>query len=101
MATSLSSSQLMRNDVEMHRQAAITIKRVSGCSKLNSFSPAYCRSEIAWLTKYEQPDMKSIRKRIAKIQTMSLDWISRYSAPAVARLTARVMKAIKATPVTP
>src|SRR6516225_1792321 len=65
-------SQLMKNDVLMHRIAAIQMRRVSGSSKLNSVRPAYCRSEIAWLTKYDTPDMKSIKKRIAKIQTMSL-----------------------------
>src|SRR5262245_38467123 len=69
---SLRSSQLMPNDVEMHRMEAIQMRRVNGCSKSNSVRPAYCFSEIAWLTKYEQPDMKSIRKRIAKIQTISL-----------------------------
>src|SRR5262245_4874550 len=88
------SSQLMRNDVEMHKIEAIQIRRVSGSSKLNSFSPLYCFSEIAWLTKYDTPDMKSIRKRMAKIQTISLAWISML-------VTARVMKAIRATPVTP
>ena len=38
--------------------------------------PLYCFSEIAWLMKYDTPDMKSIRKRMAKIQTMSLAWMS-------------------------
>src|SRR5437763_16926188 len=74
---SLISSQLIRNDVEMHRMEAIQIRRVSGCSKSKSVLPAYCFSEIAWLTKYDTPDMKSIRKRMAKIQTMSLAWRSR------------------------
>ncbi len=64
----------MTNDVEMHRIAAIQIRRVSGCSKSNSFSPLYFASEMAWLMKYDTPDMKSIRKRMAKIQTMSLAW---------------------------
>src|SRR5262245_50200245 len=91
---SLMSSQLMRYDVEMHRIDAIQIRRVSGSSKLNSVLPLYLASEIAWLTKYDTPDMKSIRKRMAKIQTMSLAWISTL-------VTARVMKAIRATPVTP
>src|SRR5262249_55368132 len=68
---SLRSSQLMKKDVEMHRADAIQMRRVSGCSKSNSRSPAYCFSEIAWLMKYEQPDMKSMRKRMAKIQTIS------------------------------
>src|SRR6516165_2559858 len=40
------SSALIRKDVEMHRIEAIQIRRVSGCSKLNSLSPLYCRSEI-------------------------------------------------------
>src|SRR4051812_48052378 len=65
------SSQLMKYDVEMHRIDAIQMRRVKGSSKLNSFLPRYCPSEIAWLTKYDTPDMKSIRKRMAKIQTMS------------------------------
>src|SRR5438270_9822948 len=46
---SLISSQLIRYEVEMHRIDAIQIRRVSGASKLNSFSPPYCFSEIAWL----------------------------------------------------
>ena len=79
----------------MHRMDAIQMSRVSGCSKSNSVSPLYCLSEIAWLTKYDTPDMKSIRKRIAKIQTISLAWM--FDAGA----TARVMKVIRATPVTP
>src|SRR5215831_16369390 len=36
------SSQLMKNDVEMHKIDAIQISRVSGSSKLNSVRPAYC-----------------------------------------------------------
>src|SRR5262249_49732360 len=44
--------------------------------------------------KYETPDMKSIRNRMAKIQTMSLAWTS-------TSLTASVMNEIRATPVTP
>src|SRR5436190_15871610 len=88
------SSQLMRNEVEMHRLAAIQVRRVSGSSKSNSFSPLYFVSEIAWLTKYDTPDMKSIRKRIAKIQTISLAWIFSVG-------TARQMKEMSATPVTP
>src|SRR5207302_10958383 len=74
---SLMSSQLMPNDVVMHRMEAIQMRRVSGCSKSNSFNPLYLFSEIAWLMKYEAPDMKSIRKRIAKIQTISLACRSR------------------------
>src|SRR5207248_5102675 len=109
------SSQLMKKDVLMQRTDAIQMSRVRGCSKLNSLSPRYCRSEIAWLTKYDTPDMKSIRKRIAKIQTMSLAWRSRKlvvcvagsnslklalaGSPNTARMTfsvrARVMKAIR------
>src|SRR5579872_460181 len=65
------SSQLMPNDVVMHRIDAIQISRVSGSSKSNSFNPLYFFSEIFWLMKYEAPDMKSIRNRIAKIQTIS------------------------------
>src|SRR5205085_1200924 len=91
---SLMSSQLIRKEVEMHRIDAIQISRVNGASKSNSFSPAYCFSEIAWLTKYDTPDMKSIRNRMAKIQTMSLAWMSGLG-------TASVMKVISATPVTP
>src|SRR5947207_9508308 len=68
-ARSLRSSQLMPNEVVMHSIDAIQMRRVSGCSKSKSVRPAYCFSEIAWLTKYDTPDMKSIRKRIAKIQT--------------------------------
>src|SRR5262249_37655655 len=68
------SSQLMKNEVEMHRIDAIQMRRVRGDSKLKSRSPRYCFSEIAWLTKYDTPDMKSIRKRIAKIQTINLAW---------------------------
>src|SRR5262249_49192464 len=74
---SLISSQLMPNDVRMHRMDAIQMRRVNGSSKLNSLSPAYFFSEIAWLMKYDTPDMKSIRKRIAKIQTISLACRSR------------------------
>src|SRR5690349_10216237 len=91
---SLMSSQLIRYDVEMHRIDAIQMSRVSGASKSNSFSPLYCRSEMAWLTKYDTPDMKSIRNRMAKIQTISLAWMFGLG-------TARVMNAISATPVTP
>src|SRR5947209_16948059 len=90
MAKSPMSSQLMRNDVEMHRIDAIQMRRVNGCSKSNSRSPAYCFSEIAWLMKYDTPDMKSIRKRIAKIHTISFAWMSML-------LTASMMNAIRAT----
>jgi hypothetical protein len=90
------SSQLMKKDVEMHKIAAIQIKRVSGCSKSNSFNPLYCFSEIAWLVKYEIPDMKSIRNRIAKIHTISLACKSDCSTG-----MASVMNEISATPVTP
>ncbi len=69
---SLISSQLIRKDVEMHKIEAIQISRVSGVSKLNSLTPRYWLSEIAWLMKYDTPDMKSIRNRMAKIQTISL-----------------------------
>src|SRR5262245_39212348 len=48
---SLMSSQLMPNEVEMQRIDAIQMRRVSGSSKLNSLSPLYFASEIAWLTK--------------------------------------------------
>src|SRR5260370_42682818 len=111
----------MRNEVEMHRIDAIQMRRVKGCSKLNSLLPLYCASEMAWLMKYDTPDMKSIRKRIAKIQTMSLAWMSRKLVVCVFlsnklnavlggslkmsrmadSLTARVMKVMRATPVTP
>src|SRR5882672_2907035 len=64
-------SQLMPNEVVMQRIAAIQIRRLSGCSKSKNFMPAYLALEMASLMKYEQPDMKSIRKRIAKIQTMN------------------------------
>src|SRR5262245_8608399 len=50
-ARSRSSSQLMPNEVEMHRMEAIQMRRVSGCSKSNSDRPAYCLSEMAWLMK--------------------------------------------------
>src|SRR5436853_7863320 len=40
---SLMSSQLIRYDVEMHRNDAIQMSRVSGASKLNSVSPLYWR----------------------------------------------------------
>src|SRR6516162_2319555 len=46
---SCSKSQLMKNEVDMHRIEAIQIRRVSGCSKSNSRRSAYWRSEIAWL----------------------------------------------------
>src|SRR5262245_11909008 len=88
------SSQLMPNDVVMHRMEAIQIRRVSGASKLKSFTPRYFASLIPWLMKYDTPLMKSMRKRIAKIQTMSLAWMSTLA-------TASVMNAISATPVTP
>src|ERR1043166_7233961 len=39
-------SQLMPNEVLMHRIDAIQIKRVSGCSKSNSLRPRYLASEI-------------------------------------------------------
>src|SRR5262245_11333983 len=93
---SLISSQLMKYDVEMHKADAIQISRVNGCSKSNSFFPLYIASEIAWLTKYDTPDMKSIRKRMAKIQTISLACRSGW-----VRGIASTMKAIRATPVTP
>ena len=41
----------MKNEVEMHKIAAIQMSRVSGASKLKSFGPAYCFSEMAWLMK--------------------------------------------------
>src|SRR5262245_33604778 len=50
------SSQLMPNDVEMHKADAIQISKVSGASKLNSLRPRYRASEIAWLIKYDSPD---------------------------------------------
>src|SRR5262245_25508178 len=68
---SLINSQLMPNEVVMHRSDAIQIKRVSGASKLNSVLLPYAASDHAWLMKYDTPDMKSMRNRIAKIQTMS------------------------------
>src|SRR5947209_12254478 len=48
---SLRSSQLMPNEVVMQRTDAIQMRRDSGCSKSKSVRPAYCFSEIAWLTK--------------------------------------------------
>src|SRR6185312_3317223 len=93
---SLMSSQLMKYEVVMQRIEAIQISRVSGCSKSNSLRPAYFFSEIPWLMKYETPDMKSIRNRMAKIQTMSLAWRS-----ACVCGIASVMNEIRATPVTP
>src|SRR5215207_3286475 len=45
------SSQLMPNDVVMHRIEAIQMSRVSGVSKLKCFLPRYWASEIAWLMK--------------------------------------------------
>src|SRR5262249_17815543 len=47
------SSQLMPNDVEMHKIDAIQMRRVSGASKLKSLRPLYWDSEIAWLMKYD------------------------------------------------
>ncbi len=88
------NSQLIPNEVTMHRIDAIQISRVSGSSKSNSFKPLYFFSEMAWLMKYEAPDMKSIKNRMAKIQTINLAWISTLG-------TARVMNEIRATPVTP
>src|SRR5262245_20656472 len=76
----------MPNEVVMQRIDAIQIRRVSGDSKLNSFRPLYFASEMAWLMKYEQPDMKSIRNRIAKIQTMSFACRSRKLVVCVASL---------------
>jgi hypothetical protein len=90
--------------------------RQLGASKLNSFKPRYCFSEIAWFKKYDTPDMKSIRNRIAKIQTMSFACRSRAkfvtsadgtpgprlkNARTPVSVTAKVMNAISATPVTP
>ena len=40
------SSQLIPNEVVMHRMDAIQMRRVSGCSKSNSFNPRYLASEI-------------------------------------------------------
>ena len=56
----------------MHRIEAIQISRVSGCFEVELLQPRYFASEIAWLMKYDTPDMKSIRNRMAKIQTISL-----------------------------
>src|SRR5262249_23530663 len=95
------SRKLIRYDVEMHRMDAIQMRRVSGSSKLNSFLPLYCCSEMAWLMKYDTPDMKSIRKRIAKIQTISLAWRSRKLLTPAALVMDRVMNEMSATPVTP
>src|SRR5438270_1695766 len=39
---SLISSQLMPNEVVIHRIDAIQMRRVRGCSKLNSVNPLYC-----------------------------------------------------------
>src|SRR5438046_1697672 len=50
-ARSRINSQLMPNDVVMHRIEAIQIRRVSGCSKSNSFRPRYFASDHAWLRK--------------------------------------------------
>src|SRR5262245_587555 len=44
-------SQLIKNEVEIHRIEAIQISRVNGCSKSNSFRPRYLFSEMAWLMK--------------------------------------------------
>src|SRR6185369_15477618 len=63
-ARSLISSQLMKNEVLMHRIDAIQMSRVSGSSKSNSRRPRYFFSEKYWLMKYDAPDMKSIRNRM-------------------------------------
>src|SRR5688572_9383469 len=91
---SLISNQLIPYDVVMHKPDAIQMRRLSGCSKSNSFRPLYLASDHAWLMKYAQPDMKSIRNRIAKIQTISLACTSTLG-------TASVMNEMSATPVTP
>src|SRR5260370_32907350 len=39
------SSQLMPNEVVMHRTEAIQIRRVQGCAKSNFVKPLYCVSE--------------------------------------------------------
>lgn len=56
----------------MQRGEAIQTSRVSGSSELNSFNPPYFLSEMNWLIKYDKPDMKSIRNRMAKSHTISL-----------------------------
>ena len=46
------SSQLMPNEVVMHRIDAIQIRRVSGCFEVELFqAPCTCFSEMAWLMK--------------------------------------------------
>ena len=84
----------MKNEVEMHRIEAIQIRRVNGSSKSNSFRPRYLFLEISWLMKYDTPDIKSMRKRMAKIQTIRIAWTFSLG-------TARQMKEMSATPVTP
>src|SRR5438477_12357005 len=91
----------MPNEVEMHRIDAIQIRRVNGCSKSNSFLPLYSASEMAWLMKYDTPDMKSIKNRIAKIQTISLACKSRLFMTPDFCVIDSVMNEISATPVTP
>ena len=49
---------------------------------------------MAWLMKKAHPERKSIRKRMPNIHTINL-------ACTLGSDTARVMKAIRATPVTP
>ena len=90
------SSQLMTNDVVMHRMDAIQMRRVSGCSKSNSFMPLYlllgdglvdevrhAGHEVHQEAHGEDPD----------------DQLGLESSMLVR--TARVMKVIRATPVTP
>ncbi len=77
----------------MQSTAAIQINRMSGSSKSNSFFPSYLDRD-ALVGEIGQAGHEIHQKRMAKIQTMSLAWISTSA-------TARVMNEISATPVTP
>src|ERR1051325_1424580 len=69
-------------------------RNVSGASKFILSALAYRALAMASLTRYDTPDATTIMMRIAKIQTRSWTWT-------VGSLTARTMKEISATPVTP
>jgi len=67
---------------------------VNGCSKFIFEALAWRPVVRAWFKRYDPPEATTIMTRMAKIQTRSWTWI-RGSA------TARRMKEMSATPVTP
>ena len=92
---SLSSSQLMPNEVEMHRMDAIQIRRVSGCSKSNSV-----QSLVLLLGDRLVDEVRHAGHEVHQ-EAHGEDPDDELGLDVDCSGTASVMNAIRATPVTP